>query len=142
MEFPTIDNSARLAKCAENEALLARLARKFNQDGIKPYQLPSDEFHAYIEAAIDAARAPWERGKQRTGDVHEPDDDDELVDAPAPRRQRKRSLAKVCEAARKAGADRVIVDGVVIAFSSPAPASESNVNEWDAVLPEADHGPH
>ena len=39
----------------------------------------------------------------------------------AVRRQRKRSLAKVCEAARRAGADRVIVDGVVIALS-PATA--------------------
>jgi hypothetical protein len=64
--------------------------------------------------------------------------------APVPRRQRKRSLTKVCEAARKAGADRVIVDGVVIALSPSAAVSESgvNVNEWDAVLPGDDHGPH
>ena len=64
--------------------------------------------------------------------------------APVPRRQRKRSLATVCEAASKAGADRVIVDGVVIAFSPAAAAAvpESNANEWDAVLPESDHGPH
>jgi hypothetical protein len=48
----------------------------------------------------------------------------------------------VCEAARKAGADRVIVDGVVIAFSSVAAETESDVNEWDAVLPEVDLGPH
>ena len=64
--------------------------------------------------------------------------------APVPRRQRKRSLSKVCEAARKAGADRVIVDGVVIGLSPAAAVSESgvNVNEWDAVLPGGDHGPH
>jgi hypothetical protein len=58
------------------------------------------------------------------------------------RRQRKRSLTKVCEAARKAGADRVIVDGVVIALSPAAAVPESSTNEWDAVLSEADHGPH
>jgi hypothetical protein len=71
----------------------------------------------------------------------------ELVEQPASqpaamRRQRKRSLARVCEAARKAGADRVIVDGVVIALSPSAAVPESNANEWDAVLPEGDHGPH
>jgi hypothetical protein len=64
--------------------------------------------------------------------------------APVPRRQRKRSLTKVCEIARKAGANHVIVEGVVIAFSPDAAAAvpESNANEWDAVLPESDHGPH
>jgi hypothetical protein len=52
--------------------------------------------------------------------------------APVPRRQRKRSLTKVCEAARKVGADRVIVDGVVIALSSAVSApAESNGNEFD-----------
>jgi hypothetical protein len=60
---------------------------------------------------------------------------------PVPRRQRKRSLTKVCEIARKSGANHVIVDGVVIAFSSAAAAPESDANEWDAVL-EVDHGPH
>src|SRR5271157_184406 len=57
-----------------------------------------------------------------------------LVEPVPSRRQRKRSLAKVCEAARKAGADRVIVDGVVIAFSSVAAVPASTANEWDAVL--------
>jgi hypothetical protein len=60
--------------------------------------------------------------------------DDELVEpVPAPqRRQRKRSLTKVCEAARKTGADRVIVDGVVIELSpSAAVPAESNGNELD-----------
>jgi hypothetical protein len=66
----------------------------------------------------------------------------EPVPAPVWRRQRKRSLTKVCEAARKAGADRVIVDGVVIAFSSAAAVPESDTNEWDAVLSEGDHGPN
>ena len=37
--------------------------------------------------------------------------------------------AKVCEAARKAGADRVIVDGVVIVLSPAAAAPESSSNE-------------
>jgi hypothetical protein len=48
----------------------------------------------------------------------------------------------VCEIARKAGANHVIVDGVVIAFSPAAAAPESDANEWDVVLPESDHGPH
>jgi hypothetical protein len=61
---------------------------------------------------------------------------------PAPRRQRKRSLTKVCESARKAGADRVIVDGVVIALSPAAAVPEPTANEWDSVLPGGDHGPH
>jgi hypothetical protein len=67
-----------------------------------------------------------------------------LVEPVPSRRQRKRSLAKVCEAARKAGADRVIVDGVVIVLSSVASTAvpESDANEWDVVLPESDHGPH
>jgi excisionase family DNA binding protein len=89
MEFPTIDNSAKLAKSAEsarlarvaeNEALLARLAR----EGIKPSQLPPDEFRAYIKAAIDAAREPSEQGKDHSGDVDESDDDDELIEPPVP----------------------------------------------------------
>ena len=55
----------------------------------------------------------------------------------AVRRQRKRSLARVLRAASQAGADRVIVDGVVIALSPSAAVPESNTNEWDAVLSEA-----
>jgi hypothetical protein len=77
----------------------------------------------------------------------------ELVEPAVPvpsRRQRKRSLSKVVEAARKAGADRVIADGVVIALSPAAAVAESvtttkvtdSANEWDAVLSEVDHGPH
>ena len=62
--------------------------------------------------------------------------------APVPRRQRKRSLTKVCEIARKAGANHVIVDGVVIAFSPSAAVPKSDANEWDVVLTEGDHGPH
>ena len=114
---------------------------------VKPYQLSPGEFRAYIDAAIDAARVPWERGNAPRLDVAcDDDDDDELVVEPvpaAPRRQRKRSLTKVCEAARKAGADRVIVDGVVIVLSPTAVVPESSTtNEWDTVLPEGDHGPH
>ena len=68
------------------------------------------------------------------------------VNAPAPqpaaaRRQRKRSLSKVCEVARKAGADRVIVDGVVIVLSPAAAVPASDSNEWDTVLSEGDHEP-
>jgi hypothetical protein len=61
---------------------------------------------------------------------------------PVPRRQRKRSLTKVCEIARKSGANHVIVDGVVIVLSPSATVAESKANEWDAVLSEVDHGPH
>jgi hypothetical protein len=58
----------------------------------------------------------------------------------APRRQRKRSLTRVLRAASQAGADRVIVDGVVIALSPAAAVLKSDANEWDAVLSEVDHG--
>jgi hypothetical protein len=116
MENPILDFSATLAKPA-----LVRV---------------DDALRAHMAGAI-AVRARL---------------DAELVKpAPAPtasqRRQRKRSLTKVCEAARKAGADRVIVDGVTIALSPAAAVSESvsptdsNTNEWDAVL-EVDHAPH
>jgi hypothetical protein len=97
------------------------------------------EWRAHIAAAIEAAREPCARGMQHTGEV-EPDDEPSV---PVPsRRQRKRSLAKVCEAARKAGAHRIIVDGVVIVLSPSAAAPASDSNEWDTVLQESDHGPH
>ena len=75
--------------------------------------------------------------------------DDELVPAPVPpqpvpvpRRQRKRPLATVLTAARKAGADRAIVDGTTIMLSPAAavPESDPNAHEWDVVLPGGDHG--
>jgi hypothetical protein len=103
-----------------------------------------DEFREYVEAEIASARCGPAPVRFDIGD----DDDEELVEpasVPAQRRrQRKRSLAKVCEAARRAGANHVIVDGVVIAFSPSASAAvpESDANEWDVVLPESDHGPH
>jgi hypothetical protein len=120
-------------------------------DGVYRFVARSDdEFRAYIEAEIASARCGPAPVRLEPGD-----DDDGLVavesapqpaappsPANGPRRQRKRSLTKVCEAARKAGADRVIVDGVVIVLSPSAAVPESNANEWDAVLPEADHGPH
>jgi hypothetical protein len=127
----------------EAEALHARI----HNNHVHKFVARSDEeLRAHIAAAIDAARVPWERGNALRRDKAAScgDDDDDLV-APAPvppRRKRKRSLAKVCEAARKAGADHVIVDGVVIALSPAAAAPESDVNEWDAVLPEVDRGPH
>jgi hypothetical protein len=109
MEFPSIDASAKLA----NSELLARL---------KNNRLPTN---------IDI---PTHRIDVSCGDVDEPDD--ELVPAapqpaPVPRRQRKRSLATVLAAARKAGADRVVVDGVTIALSPAAAVPESNGNEFD-----------
>jgi hypothetical protein len=128
MEKTILDNSATLAK----HALLARL----HNDHVPRTE---DDLRAHIEAAIDAAREPWTRGLDIAASCG--DDDDELVE-PAPRRQRKRSLTKVCEAARKAGADRVIVDGIVIVLSSAAAVPESDANEWDAVLSEVDRGPH
>jgi hypothetical protein len=98
---------------------------------------------AHIAAAIDAARAHRLTGDDLLDDLGELFGPVEPEPVPAPqRRQRKRSLAKVCEAARKAGADRVIVDGVVIALSPAAAVPESDANEWDTVLQESDHGPN
>jgi hypothetical protein len=102
------------------------------------------ELRAHIASEIASARCGPAPDSYVTGD-----DDEELVEpaVPVPRRQRKRSLTNVCEAARKAGADRVIVDGVVIMLSPTAAVPESvrltdsNTNEWDAVL-EVDHDPH
>jgi hypothetical protein len=83
-------------------------------------------------------------------------DDDELVEppvpaapqpVPVPRRQRKRSLATVLAAARKAGADRVVVDGAAIVLSPAVAVPDSvtvteSTNEWDVVLQGGDHGEH
>jgi hypothetical protein len=103
--------------------------------------LSGDELDAEIDARIDAARVPHARG--RAHDIADDDDLIEPVGAPEPsRRQRKRTLASTLRAARKAGADRVIVDGVVIVLSPAAAVLKSDANEWDAVLSEVDHGPH
>jgi hypothetical protein len=142
METTTIlDNSA-----TPDNGLLARLQQHTN---FTPGKYDPAALRARIAAEIASARAaPWECGpapaRYDTGD-----DDGELVEhVPVPaRRQRKRSLASTLKAARKVGADRVIVDGVVIALSPAAAVSESvsltdsNTNEWDAVL-EVDHAPH
>jgi hypothetical protein len=117
-----------------DEALLTRL----HDNHIHKFVVrPEDKLREHFAGAIEAACA---RGLAPVFDF-EPGDDKliEFTPQPAPRRQRKRSLAKVCEAARKAGADRVIVDGVVIALSTAA-APKSTTNEWDVVLPEDDHG--
>jgi hypothetical protein len=120
----------------DEEALLARL----HNDHVHKFVVRTeDKLREHFAGAIEAARA---RGLAPVFDFEPGDDDDDLVEPVPQRRQRKRSLVKVCEAARKAGADRVIVDGVVIAFSSVAAETESDVNEWDAVLPEVDLGPH
>jgi excisionase family DNA binding protein len=81
---PILYNGAPLAKCE----LLARL-----RNNPPPWfaGLSDDEFRARIEAAIDAARVPSERGKHREkvnfasseSEVDTGDDDDELVE-PAP----------------------------------------------------------
>jgi hypothetical protein len=125
MEFSTIDASAKLAN---SELFPPHLAAMINVS--MAHLLFSDEdkldgddlaqLFPPLSAPVPAPPQP----------------------APVPRRQRKRSLTKVCEAARKAGAGRVIVDGVVIALSPAAAVPESDANEWDAVLPEGDHGPH
>jgi hypothetical protein len=127
MEFPNIDSSATVAK----PDLLAYGAR------ITAVMLATsrDDLLNYSDDLCEVFGRP--------APVPEP----APVSAPpqpatVPRRQRKRSLTKVCEAARKAGADRVIVDGVVIALSPAAAVPESDANEWDAVLPGGDHGPH
>jgi len=118
MEDQTLYNGVPLA----NSELLARL-----RNNPRPWfaDLSHAELCTQIDAMIDATRSH--------GRAAELDDDEpvEVVPVP-PRRQRKRSLTKVCEAARKAGADRVIVDGVVIALSPAAAVSaESNGNEFD-----------
>jgi hypothetical protein len=134
----TLPNSATLA----NSELPAR-----PHNNPPPWfaALSDDEFSAQIDARIDAARMPHARGRaHRLFDIADDDDLIEPVAAPEPsRRQRKRTLAFTLRAARKAGADRVIVDGVVIVLSPAAavPASDSSSNEWDTVL-EVDHGPH
>jgi excisionase family DNA binding protein len=97
-----------------DEALLVRLTRKL-QDGVKPYQLPSDEFHAHIAAAIDAARVPSERGKDRTGDVDEPNDDElvEPVPVPAPAPTPADGLKTPEQAARRLGVSVRTLRGLV-----------------------------
>jgi hypothetical protein len=116
---PTIDTSATPAKCA------LRRPPWFSS-------LTADELDAELDARIDAARcgpAPVR---------YEPGDDDEEPAEAAPvlvpsHRQRKRTLASTLRAARKAGADRVIVDGVVIMLSSAAAVPESNaLDAWMA----------
>jgi hypothetical protein len=134
METTTIiDSSATLAKCE----LLARL---HNNHVHKFVARTGAELSAYLHAEIASARCGPAPIRDFAGD----DDELELVEpVPVPaRRQRRRSLAKVCEAARRAGADRVIVDGIVIALSPSAAVPETDANEWDAVLSEVDHGPH
>jgi hypothetical protein len=116
MDNPILDFSVALAKpmelVREHEALRAHFSGAI----------------ASARARLDDERSVRVRSLPATGDT----------EMPAPRRQRKRSLAKVCEAARKAGADRVIVDGVVIVLS-PAAVPESNGNEFDAWMAKHAH---
>jgi excisionase family DNA binding protein len=89
--------SVDINDAAANTELLARLpneppptncellARPRNSNQPPPWfaGLSDGEFHAQIAARIDAWRVPWERGKDRTGIVDEPDDE-ELVEPPVP----------------------------------------------------------
>ena len=86
-------------------ATLAKPALVRVDDALRAHMAAAFEVHARLDAELRARPAP----------------------GPVPRRQRKRSLAKVCEAARKAGADRVIVDGVVIALSPAASVPEGDL---------------
>jgi hypothetical protein len=128
MENPILDFTDTLAKYE----LLARL--HLHNNHIHEFVVRSeDELRAHNAGAIEAARA---RGLAPVFNFEPGGYDGELVEpAPQPaavRRQRKRSLAKVCEVARRAGANHVIVDGVVIAFPpATAAAVESNGNEFD-----------
>jgi hypothetical protein len=111
MEFPTVNDSVTPAKSLP-----------------WCHGLSEAEISARIEAAIDVALVSYARGLRRdTAASYAP------APAPAPqRRQRKRSLTKVCEVARKAGAGRVIIDGIAIELSPAAAVSaESNGNEFD-----------
>jgi hypothetical protein len=105
MEFPSIYSGAKLA----NSELLARL--KNNR----------------IPTSVDI---PAHRIDVSCGDVDE-SDDDPVEPAPVPRRQRQRSLASTLKAARKAGADHAMVDGVKIVLSPAAAVPESDANEWE-----------
>ena len=123
MNEPTLSNSA-----TPGNGLLARLQR--------PFTLIAPSGHDLVARVTAGCVVPWEAASG---------DDDPAEAAPVPaavRRQRKRTLASTLRAARKAGADRVIVDGVVIVLSPAAAVLKSDANEWDAVLSEVDHGPH
>jgi hypothetical protein len=102
----------------------------------KPVELirAQEALRAQFAGAIAAEQARFDRERAKHASV------------PAPRRQRKRSLASTLKAARKAGANHATVDGVVIALAPAAAVPEAvnngHENEWDAVLPGGDHGPH
>jgi hypothetical protein len=113
MEFPTVNDSATSAKYVPPEAFLANLLLHNHVNIVR-----GDELVA--PAPVSAAPQP----------------------VPVPRRQRKHSLPRIIAAARKAGADHVMVDGVKIALSPTAAVPEPTANEWDTVLLEDDHGPH
>jgi hypothetical protein len=121
MGNPTVNDSATYAKYANREAeACAQVALMVATSGANfPYsddcKMSDDEFREWCGP---------------------------LEPAPAPRRQRQRSLASTLKAARKAGADRAIVDGVVIALSPAAAAPEPTASEWDVVLQGGDHGEH
>jgi hypothetical protein len=101
-----------IQKCAE----LARLARKLDEPG----EDDGVPVAADVRQVGDAGRL-----------VLQSTDHNPPTLVPA-RRSRKRSLATVLAAARKAGADHVMVDGVKIALSPTAAApAESNGNEFD-----------
>jgi hypothetical protein len=75
-----------------NDELLARLR---NSNNPPPWfvGLTDEEFSARIAAMTEAIRVPWERGKQHTDDVDEPDDD-ELVKPVPPAAPPQQTLYK------------------------------------------------
>jgi hypothetical protein len=117
-ELPTIDASAKLAKRELIERTCnAAFAAVIGAHRAHPLLLLSDDEKlngddlAEMWGPLESVPAPPQ---------------------PVPRRQRKRSLATVLAAARKAGADRVVVDGAVIALSPAAAVpTESNGNAFD-----------
>jgi hypothetical protein len=108
---------------------------------VKPYQLSPGEFRAHIEAEIDAARVPWERGNAHRLDVACDDEDDEPVvePAPAPRlkphRIRTPSLTKALREAKKAGLSVTGVmftadGGVSLSFGEAVKSNGNDLDQW------------
>jgi hypothetical protein len=122
MEFPSIYSSAKLAK---SELLAAELAVS---EVFRAHPLNIGDSDGLDADGIAELATLWGLPAPQP--------------APAPRRQRQRSLASTLKAARKAGADHAMVDGVKIALSPAAAVPEPTASEWDVVLQGGDHGEH
>jgi hypothetical protein len=124
----------------DGEALLARL----QNDHVHKFVARSeDEFRAYIEAEIEAAREPYARGNASRLDVGTPaslepgDDDDELVESAAvpARRTRTPSLTKVLREAKKAGISvagaTFTADGSIsLSFGEAVKSNGNDLDQW------------